>query len=64
MTKKKSSLLITTEVFFVNILFLFTLNKVNYYYEKAENNHDVLKSLELNTVITNVAIGRQLKIKI
>jgi len=64
MTRKKTSLLIITGAFCVIILFLFSLTKVNNYKKKSEVNHDVLRSLELNTVITDVAIGRQLEIKI
>lgn len=64
MARKKVSLVIITGAFCIMILFLFTLNKVNNYKKETEISHDVLRSLELNTVITDVAIGRQLEIKI
>ena len=62
MTNKKST--IYFGVFGVILLFVFTLIKTLNYKKETEVNHTPLIKLELNTIITNVAIGRQVEIKV
>lgn len=51
-------------IFFVILLFVFVLSKTIDYEKETKVDHATLRSLELNTIITDVAIGRQLEIKV